>query len=91
LLKFEDLKIVLVNFIFSSLSFSVLYNWSLSVRYSALHSKSYNYLVLHCSFNQRERAHLKDPGVDGRIILSWIFRKWDGGHGLDSSGSRREK
>ena len=19
----------------------------------------------------------KDPGVDGRIILSWIFRKWD--------------
>jgi len=20
---------------------------------------------------------LKDPGVDGRIILSWIFRKWD--------------
>jgi hypothetical protein len=27
----------------------------------------------------RERAHLKDPGVDGRIILRWIFRKWDGG------------
>jgi len=21
--------------------------------------------------------HLGDPGVDGRIILSWIFRKWD--------------
>jgi len=20
-----------------------------------------------------------DPGVDGRIILRWIFRKWDGG------------
>jgi hypothetical protein len=20
-----------------------------------------------------------DPGVDGRIILSWIFRKWDVG------------
>jgi len=19
-----------------------------------------------------------DPGVDGRIILGWIFRKWDG-------------
>ena len=19
-----------------------------------------------------------DPGVDGRIILRWIFRKWDG-------------
>jgi hypothetical protein len=20
---------------------------------------------------------LDDPGIDGRIILSWIFRKWD--------------
>jgi hypothetical protein len=22
---------------------------------------------------------LRDPGVDGRIILRWIFRKWDVG------------
>ena len=27
--------------------------------------------------NLRERDHLGDPGVDGRIILRWIFRKWD--------------
>jgi len=27
----------------------------------------------------RERDHLEDPVVDGRIILIWIFRKWGGG------------
>jgi hypothetical protein len=27
--------------------------------------------------NPRERDHLVEPGVDGRIILSQIFRKWD--------------
>jgi len=27
--------------------------------------------------NLRERDHLEDPGVDGRTILRWIFRKWD--------------
>ena len=29
--------------------------------------------------NLRERDHLGDPGVDGRIMLSKIFRKWDVG------------
>jgi len=27
--------------------------------------------------NLREREHLGDPGVDGRIILRWVFRRWD--------------
>ena len=26
-----------------------------------------------------ERDHLEDPGVRGRIIFRWIFRKWDVG------------
>jgi len=27
--------------------------------------------------NLRVRDHLGDPGVEGMIILRWIFRKWD--------------
>jgi len=31
----------------------------------------------------RERDHLQDQGVDVRVILKWIFKKWDGNHALD--------
>jgi hypothetical protein len=27
----------------------------------------------------REGGHLVDPGVDGNILLKWIFTKWVGG------------
>jgi hypothetical protein len=27
--------------------------------------------------NLRERDQFEDPGVEGRIILRWILRKWD--------------
>ena len=29
--------------------------------------------------NRKERDHLEESAVDGRIILRWIFRKWDVG------------
>jgi len=28
--------------------------------------------------NLWERGHLVDPGLDGRVILNWIFKNWDG-------------
>jgi len=37
--------------------------------------------------NLWKRDHLEEPSVDGRIILRWIFRKWDVGYGLDRTGS----
>jgi len=37
--------------------------------------------------NLRERDHLEDRGID-RIILRWIFRKWDVGAWTGSSWLR---
>jgi hypothetical protein len=35
-----------------------------------------------------KKRPFEDPSMDKRIILKWIFKKWDGGHGLDRSDSR---
>jgi len=38
-----------------------------------------------------ERAHLGDPGIDLRIILKWIFRKWNVGVWTASSWKDRDR
>jgi hypothetical protein len=39
--------------------------------------------------NMREREHLEDQGVEGKIILRWIYGKWDVGAWTGSSRLRR--
>jgi len=40
--------------------------------------------------SRRERDHWGDPGVDGRIMFKWIFRKWDVGVWTGLGGPRIE-
>jgi len=38
--------------------------------------------------NLRERDHWGDPDIDGRIILRWMVRKWEGVVGTEWSSLR---
>jgi hypothetical protein len=40
--------------------------------------------------NLKDRDHFGDPGVNGRIILRWIFRMWNLGEWNGSSLLRIE-
>jgi hypothetical protein len=41
--------------------------------------------------NLRERGHWGDPGIDGRIMLGWIFKKWDVGEELIGLAQDRDR
>jgi hypothetical protein len=41
--------------------------------------------------NLSERDHLEEPGVDERIILKWIFSKYDGVMGLIDLAQERDR
>jgi hypothetical protein len=51
--------------------------WAGHVAYIGERKGAYKVLV----GKLREKDHLEDPGLDGRIMLTWIFRKWNGGGG----------
>jgi hypothetical protein len=41
--------------------------------------------------NLRERRHLENVNVGGRIILKWSFRKWDGGMDWTDLAQNRDR
>jgi hypothetical protein len=41
--------------------------------------------------NTREGNYLEDPGIDGRIILKWIFETWDMGMSWINVARDRDK
>jgi hypothetical protein len=41
--------------------------------------------------NLRDRDNSEDPDVDGKIILRWIFRKWDRGVNCIAPTQKRDR
>jgi hypothetical protein len=57
-------------------------------KYNRINLNKFTAVALYVGFwsgNLRERDHLGDPSVDGRIKLRWILRKWEVGVWTGSS------
>jgi hypothetical protein len=46
----------------------------------------YTDLQFRCG-NLKEGDHLEGLDIDGRVLLKWILKKYEGWHGLDLSSS----
>jgi hypothetical protein len=59
------------------ITFPVNVNFSHTVFYIELGPKTGEMLIAFWCGDLRKRNHLEYLGVDSRIILKWIFKKWD--------------
>ena len=69
----------------TSFGASTLFVWTVSLNGLTVPVGNVEYRLkheMHIGFwwgKLREREHFENPGVAGRIILKWIFRKWVAG------------
>jgi hypothetical protein len=72
----------------------VVQDWDLTTSHNHTHTHTHTHkyiiYILHKNVRNidRGRDHLEDPGVYERIILRWVFRKWDLGVWTRSSWPR---
>jgi hypothetical protein len=81
-----------MNFCFLWTQFRAVMGWSVHIMWNGRPRKQGSIVERDSEWwgNLRERDHWRDPGVDGRIILRWIFRRWNVGVWAGLSWLRRD-